>query len=1603
VSSDHSYGFFHVAPVFGNRIGGSLAGEHGVDYLSNPDGSYELVGIGSEGTEPLAQGRYISPGGSHVIFSTGRQVGQSGWCSGKPVEDCEVRRLDPDAAPTGTGTVYDREADGNAHAVSLLPPNVPQVAGQEAFYRGASKNGTSIAFTVEGTLYVRVNSGESGEETEEVASGGVGYAGLSNNGKYLFYVAGGEKGVIHRFETGTEADVAINPGAEGEVVNVSADGSHVYFVSGDSLTGPQENSNGDVALPPANGTGNLSAAEGSGTLSEGSTTVSGVTTSNGSFEVGMQVSSAGAGIQAGTTIEGVGAGTLTLSEPATVSGTRFLSAGSTVINGVSTTEGTFLPGMAIEGAGIPVRTEIVAVGAGTLTLSKVATEMGARSLAAYWPNLYVWNGTSVTFVATVASSDLERTSGGLEGVPALTRWTAAQRPGDSGESGAVAPENESEVGPGAESSRTTTDGKVLVFESKAQLTGYENVGHTEIYRWDEAGKGLVCISCAGPEPATKDARLQELQFVGQPVVIHNVTDDGSRVFFETEQDLSADDTDEGVNDIYQWTEGSLGGPELISSGRSEAYPLARESKGLPTPNVLLSVSPDGKDVVFTAQDVLVPGAGEGGTQAIYDARVNGGFRLPPAAPPPCAKDGCKGAPSSARTASSVESQSDKTAGKGNVKPKRKNRCHSSQKKKGGDAHRCKRRHGKKHHHAGKRPVARLSTSPLPAVSPSGDTANTDQTQSPSASTAPGTQALIGSFEDFGIESLSGSVSTNAAGSHPDFTASFSLTHGTRDGLPYADAHAEEITVSLPPGLLGNPNATPRCHTGEFVAFGNCPTNSQVGVARVLVTNQRQVLEPIYNLVPPHPNQEVARLGFIAFLLPTFIDVKVRTASDYGVTATVHSSPSLSGVLASEAILWGNPADSSHDAQRLTALEVVKCATPEVACEAPGGERPSTIPVGERKAFMSNPSSCEQGQLALRVTSYQLPGKVFEKSAAMEPITDCSGLPFSPSFSAEPTSHVAGAPTGLETKLVVPQHLGEDERATATMREARITLPAGMQIAAGAANWIATCSDQQVGFHEEVDAACPDASKVGTATFTSPALPDAIEGAVYQRAPSPGRQFGLWLVADQLGLHVKLPGELEPDKQTGRLTAVFRDLPQVPVSEIDLDVWGGDRAPLQNPDSCGTYATDFSFSPHSKDPVAAGTTQMRIDEGCSQAFDPKLKAGVTNPVAGKYSPLVVDLTRADSDQGLRGFEITLPDGELAKIKGVARCPDAAAEAGACPEASRIGTVTAVTGPGPDPLSIPQPGKPTPAVFLGGPYKGSPLSVVTIAPAQAGPFDLGNLVVRSGLGLDPDTNRAVVKADPLPQFFEGVGLSYRRLHVVVDRPDFSLNPTDCREMAVDSTVTSTQGVIAHPSTRFQVDGCKALKFAPRLTLTLTGGTKRADYPALTATLKARMGDANIARASVALPHSEFLAQEHIGTICTRKQFAAHTCPKRSVYGMATAWTPLLAKPLSGPVYLRSSDHVLPDLVAALSGELDVNLVGRIDSTKAGGIRTTFEGVPDAPVKKFVLRMRGGDKGLITNSTNVCRGSHRAKAVFKAQNGRASSLRPELEFKGCGKPKR
>ena len=409
--------------------------------------------------------------------------------------------------------------------------------------------------------------------------------------------------------------------------------------------------------------------------------------------------------------------------------------------------------------------------------------------------------------------------------------------------------------------------------------------------------------------------------------------------------------------------------------------------------------------------------------------------------------------------------------------------------------------------------------------------------------------------------------------------------------------------------------------------------------------------------------------------------------------------------------------------------------------------------------------------------------------------------------------------------------------------------------------------------------------------------------------------------------------------------------------------------------------------------------------------PSFTAGTAAPQAGAYSPFLLKLSREDGTQRLTGLDTTLPAGLTGRLTGISYCSEAqiaqaksreAPNMGAveqqspsCPAASEVGSVTVGAGAGITPLYV------SGHAYLAGPYKGAPLSLAIITPAVAGPFDLGAVVVRTALQVNPETARIHAVSDPLPSIIQGVPLDIRSIAVRLDRPSFTLNPTSCDPMAITGSAPTLPGQSAALTSPFQVGGCSALKFAPKIAISLKGGTKRHRFPALKAVLTypSKGAYANIASAQVTLPHSAFLEQGHIGTVCTRVQFAANSCPKASIYGKAKALTPLLDKPLEGPVYLRSSSHELPDLVAALNGQVDVVLAGRVDTGKGGGIRNTFEAVPDAPVSKFTLEMQGGKKGLLVNSENICRKPQKASVSFTAQNGKALALTPTIG-NDCGK---
>jgi len=859
---------------------------------------------------------------------------------------------------------------------------------------------------------------------------------------------------------------------------------------------------------------------------------------------------------------------------------------------------------------------------------------------------------------------------------------------------------------------------------------------------------------------------------------------------------------------------------------------------------------------------------------------------------------------------------------------------------------------------------------------------------------------------FGIESVEASLSTTKAGGHPDFSFAVSMKRDPLSepnvfGLKDSYAATRDLRFELPPGLIGDPNVlgvSQQCTAQELISYnqsgGGCPNGSQIGISTITAyTLDQRFREPLYMMAPPG-GDVVARVGTIAGLYPTFVDLRVRSESDYSLVADVTDASAAAKLIELESTLWGVPFAESHDTERCTPSEAF------LGCVESPARPPDSPPDARPLAFMTNPTRCGVPlTMTVSASSWVEPDRLEENQAeaSLPEITECNRLPFGPSLTVAPTNRHTSAPTGLDMTIRLPASDGVGVLEPAQIRDIHIDLPKGFSINPGAAEGLDVCSPAQVHFKERVAAECPDAAKMASTEFEVGGLPRRLKGAIYLREPEQGNLFRIWVVADDLGAHVKLPGQLNVDRQTGQVKSVVLDNPQVPLREVKIEFKSGFRAPLLTPASCGDYLAHYEFIPWSDGPPAVGDAPMRINEGCTGGgFSPELSAGSTDASAGAHSPFVFEISRKDSEANLAGLNITLPRGISATFAGIPHCEGAAAQSGVCPPGSRIGSTTVADGSGPNPLWVPQPGKDPTAIYLGGPYKGAPLSIVAVVPAQAGPFDLGDEVVRSAIYVDPETAQATTKADPLPQIIEGIPITYKAVQVNLDHSRFMLNPTSCAQKQTRANLTSTGGASADPTASYRAVNCAGLSFKPKLGIKLAGGTHRGAHPRLTATLKMPPAGANIASVSTALPDSEFVENAHFKTICTRVQFAAHQCPSGSIYGRAVAITPLFDHPLEGPVYLRSSNNPLPDLVVALKGPpslpIEVNPAAKIDTVN-GGLRASFETIPDAPLTKVVLRMQGGTKGLIVNSTNLCAATHRATVKFKAHNGKTSTLRPAL----------
>jgi hypothetical protein len=891
-----------------------------------------------------------------------------------------------------------------------------------------------------------------------------------------------------------------------------------------------------------------------------------------------------------------------------------------------------------------------------------------------------------------------------------------------------------------------------------------------------------------------------------------------------------------------------------------------------------------------------------------------------------------------------------------------------------------------------------------------------------------------------------------AGSHPfalTTEVNFNLGPGSpgEPGVPFADGDVKDLEIELPPGLIENPATISQCSLAQFhsprqstyeasLSGENCPDDTQIGTVEVRSSFGGGTTRTfgVFNLVPP-PGAP-SELGFSAYGAATTFIPHVRQAEgEYGLTLVARDMPQLVSVSGLSLAIWGTPWGVVHNAQRGDCLNELE---PDFGWAKCSVGRPLKKPP---LAYLTLPSACE-GPLVFGVgaTSWQEPSRRVSRTFAGQSLEGCGALGFGTVASAQVSNPRASSPSGYDFNLDVDSTglLTPGKLVPSQVKKAVVTLPEGMTINPSVGSGLGVCTPANYAAEtvsSPSGAGCPNESKIGKFTVQSPLFTKTVEGSLFLAAPFANpfnALIAVYLVAKdpQRGILVKVAGELRADPQSGRLTASFDNLPQLPYTNLRVHFREGQRSPLATPGACGAYSTGIDLTPwralgafrHNDSPftIAAGVGGGPCPSGIAP-FAPAAQAGMLNSNAGSYTPFYLHLTRTDVEQEITSYSTVLPPGLTGKLAGIPYCSDAAIEAAkhrggfeeaarpSCPPASEIGHTVAGFGLGP--VLAYAPG----GLYLAGPFHGSAFSIVAIDSATVGPFDLGVVVVRSAIKVDRQTAQVSIDSagsDPIPHIIDGIPIHLRDVRVYISRPDFTLNPTSCERSSITSSLNGSGQAFSNPaddttataSNLFQAFNCGALGFKPRLSLTLKGGTKRADYPSLRAEVRPRPGNANIASAQVTLPPSEFLAQNHLDGVCTRGQFAREACPPGSVYGHARAFTPLLDKPLEGAVYLRSSDNPLPDLVAALRGGgngIAIDVAGRIDSSH-GGLRGTFDVLPDAPVSKFVMTLYGGKRGILVNAENVCANPQVARARFVGKNNLGEKLRPPLKAK-CPKHRR
>lgn len=805
-----------------------------------------------------------------------------------------------------------------------------------------------------------------------------------------------------------------------------------------------------------------------------------------------------------------------------------------------------------------------------------------------------------------------------------------------------------------------------------------------------------------------------------------------------------------------------------------------------------------------------------------------------------------------------------------------------------------------------------------------------------------------------------------AGAHPDrLQTSFRLnTEGT-------GTSARDYVFEFDPGLGGSPSSIPTCPRPVF-EDESCLKNTQVGVFTAKFGEEKEPLEePIYNIAPA-PKQ-IAAFGFKPFW-KTLLDVGLRP-TDYGLTFQIAGLPQVP-LGDGQVELWGIPAD--HLAE----------------------------PPLERTPLLTNPTKCGSLKVTFRTRSWNVGAPWLTETAETLPFTGCSSLPFAPQLGLELSSRTADSPTGAEVNLSVPAHDGPDELVSSSIKGVRVDLPPGVTISPGGAEGLEVCRDAQFGFGTATPIECPPLSRVGSVEISTPQLGEPLTGSIYLGEERPGERFRLFVGAAARGFELKSSGTLASDPKTGQLAAVLSDLPQMPLDRMSLKFDGGARALLATPLSCGPATARGRFVPYSGSaPVESSAVVDILGRGpsCSGAlpFSPGVVAGSTEAKAGRNTNFSLTLTRQDDEQLPKRFSATLPTGINAALGTVDLCRGAAAASGSCSDRSRIGSAVGEIGSGPSPALV------RGDVYLTDSYRGAPFGLAIVFKAAIGPFDLGLLHLRGTLRLDSRTGQVTIQTDPLPSIFEGIPLRFRTIGMDLNRPGLLSNPTSCEPKEIVSTVDAVDGRVVSIATPFAVRGCNKLRFRPQFGSTLTDRAELHDggHPGLRFAVRIPKGGANLSRFRMEFPHLLAFHGGGVQAICARGDAIEGLCPKGSRVGTGMARTPLLKRPLRGPIYLvQPKGNGLPDLWSSLEAMgVKVNVAGET-LRRDGRLATEMVDLPDMPLTNFTMRLNGGKAGLFSLNGNLC-AAGRPRAVVgpasaEAQNGAVRLARVRLNTKAhCG----